>query len=650
MKVKEKRIEFHSDSIKNVWNNKRLLYKRINQLLGKSKKNLLPEEDPGQHMANKFGCFFVEKVTKIRNDIKVKLSKFNDDEDDVCSACQCNTEFSSFKQITLEDLGIIFSTMNNKFCSLDPIPTNLLSECFSEIGHVIVNIINQSISQGIMPESLKNAVVKPVFKNLKEDINAFSNYRPVSNISFLSKLIEKAVLWQIDSYLNEYNLYCTNQSGYRALHSCETLNLLMFNTILQEIDSGKVVAVFLLDMSAAFDTIDHNLLLETLHNAYGFKGTVLNWFSSYLSNRKFSVSVDQHSSELMDTVYGVPQGSILGPVLFILYTKHLQHIAEKHHIHTQMYADDTQLYVSFDPRTNCDSFYSSVETCLSEINNWLTKQFLKLNESNTKLILLCKPSVRKLFQDYNHQFAITLNNSQISEVNWSNEKVKSLGIYLDPDLTMTNHVLYLKKFCVGKLMEWKRIRTFLSEKTRLLLVKQIILAKFDYNNVLFIGLPKHILNDLQFVINCAIRFIYKLKYRDHVTPYLKRAHILPISYRIDHKVCVIVFNCFHGLAPEYLRDILVWNTPKYFLTEGDILTTYLNSGVSAPRMSNDRFLLKYNSCFGNKTRCISRSFADYAPRCWNRLPYAIRSIKNKQSFLKCLKTHFFNIFLDETFQ
>ena len=157
--------------------------------------------------------------------------------------------------------------------------------------------------------------------------------------------------------------------------------------------------------------------------------------------------------------------------------------------------------------------------------------------------------------------------------------------------------------------------------------------------MLFIGLPKHILNDLQFVINCAIRFIYKLKYRDHVTPYLKRAHILPISYRIDYKVCVIVFNCFHGLAPEYLRDIL---TPKYFLTEGDILTIYLNSGVSAPRMSNDRFLLKYNSCFGNKTRYISRSFADYAPRCWNRLPYAIRSIKNKQSFLKCLKTHFFN--------
>ena len=550
--VKEKRTTFHTEAIKEVWNNKRLLYTRLNHLLGKS-QTVLPEDTPGQNLGNAFATFFSEKVIKIRNTIEDKLSGIFNNQLQVCSACHCVTKFSSFRKISLSDLSKVFNVMNGKFCSLDPMPTWLLSSCYTEISTVILDIINQSICNGVVPTDFKNATVRPIVKNFKGNADDLSNYRPVSNISFLSKLVEKVVLWQIDDYLNENNLYCVSQSGYRAFYSCETLNLCMFNTILQEMDKGKVVALFLLDMSAAFDTIDHALLIATLRESYGFGGTALKWFETYLNERKFSVHAKHWQSGPAEIEHGVPQGSILGPVLFILYTKHLQHIAQKFDIHIQLYADDTQLYASFDPTKNYESFYLSINSCLEEINFWVTHRFLKLNENKTKFVLLCKPSIEKLIRTNDQPLSITFNNSNITEVNWSKESnVKTLGVHLDPNLNMINHISFLKKFCFGKLAEWKHIRSFLSEETRLLLVKQIILAKLDYNNVLFVGLPKSVLQELQFILNCAIRFIYKLRYHDHITPYLIQAHILPVKYRIDYKyVFLFLTVCINWLLNIY---------------------------------------------------------------------------------------------------
>ena len=529
--------------------------------------------------------------------------------------------------------------MNNKFCNLDPIPTWLLLECFSELSSILLQIINKSLSSGTFPSPLKTAIVNPNVKDYSADRDSVENYRPVSNLSFSSKLIEKAVSFQLDEHLQKYNLYGNNQSGYRKFHSCETSNINMYDNILKDIDNGNVIMLLLLDMSAAFDTVEHSILLDMLKNCYGITGNVHNWFTSYLQNRTYRVKIGDAFSDLICALFGVPQGSILGPILFILYTRHLEHIALRHGLSIKLYADDSQLYISFNPSTDdCTLFCDKVNACLVDIKLWVETQFLQLNEGKTKLILLSKPSVIPT-----DSIMLTFGNKVITEIDWKLEKeVKSLGFHLDPNLDLNNHISYIRQYCIGQLSSWKRIAVLLDTDTRLMLVKQIILSKIDYNNSLLCGLPEYLIKSLQFIINCAMRFVYNVGYREHITPYIIRSHILPVKYRIEYKVCLIVFNCLHDLAPCYLQELLMWNIPTH-----TVLINNLNDCNYVPRTTQDPYLLVIPSDFGKRTRYRSRSFSHYAPRCWNSLPYALRSCNDKFVFKTKLKTHFYNIFLSD---
>ena len=182
----------------------------------------------------------------------------------------------------------------------------------------------------------------------------------------MSKVTEKVVLQQLLAYLTEHSVICPSQSAYRPHHSTETALLKITNDILFALDSGNVSLLTLLDLSAAFDKNDHCILLNRLQHMYGISGTALSWFSSYLTNRTQSVIVDDHISQVSSLSYGVPQGSVLGPILFILYTKPPSDLIQCHSIESQSFAHDTQLQVSVPP-SNIQSAISSPETCLSDI-------------------------------------------------------------------------------------------------------------------------------------------------------------------------------------------------------------------------------------------------------------------------------------------
>ena len=169
----------------------------------------------------------------------------------------------------------------------------------------------------------------------------------------------------------------------------------------------------------------------------------------------------------------------------------------------------------------------------------------------------------------------------------------------------------VRKYCIDKLMTWKRIVSYLTQDVKLMLVKQIILSKLDYNNSLHACLPNTMIQKLQTVVKCSIRFIYNIRYRDSVTPYIIKSHILPVKYRIDFKICITVFNCLHDMAPNYLKDILSWNIP----TRSVILGTDYNDSAVPPRRTLDPLLLAIPTDFGNRTLYISRSFSHYASRC-----------------------------------
>ena len=240
----------------------------------------------------------------------------------------------------------IINSASAKSCELDPIPTTLLYENLDILLPTITNIINTSLTTGIVPPDLKTAIVKPLLKKPSLDKNLLKNYRPISNLPFLSKILEKVVLHKLLSHLQENNLSNPFQSAYRQGRSTETILLRIVNDILSSLDNDNISVLLLLDLSAAFDTLDHQILLSRLNSAFGIQSTALQWFHSYLSDRYQSTSVNNSSSSPSQLMYGVPQGSVLGPILFVLYTTPLSNTIANHSVNHQLFADDTQLQKS----------------------------------------------------------------------------------------------------------------------------------------------------------------------------------------------------------------------------------------------------------------------------------------------------------------
>eukprot|EP00116_Pleurobrachia_bachei_P005747 sb/3466009/ len=220
----------------------------------------------------------------------------------------CKSTWTEFKVITNDEIKRMVKDMANKHCGLDPMPTDVVKRCLSQLSPLLTALVNQSLSESSVPSDLQQALIFPTIKNTYGDRDSLSNYRPVSNIPFLSKLLEKVVLEQLSDYLKQNELLGKHQSGYRIGHSCETLLASMFDDFLAEMDKGKVVALVCLDMSAAFDTVDHQSLLKELRRRFGIGGTPLMWFESYLSSRSFRVSVGDSFSEMVNLICGVPQG------------------------------------------------------------------------------------------------------------------------------------------------------------------------------------------------------------------------------------------------------------------------------------------------------------------------------------------------------
>ena len=404
------------------------------------------------------------------------------------------------------------------------------------------------------------------------------------------------------------------QSAYRPRHSTETALLGMVDNILAALDNSEITALTLLDLSSAFDTIDHQILIQRLQTVFGFRDNVLSWVQSYLSARTQSVAVNGMCSEPSTLKFGVPQGSVLGPVLFIMYTQPLSAVVNSFSVDHASYADDTQLH-DHCSLSDVNSMLLNLERCISGVTSWMIANKLSLNAEKTEAVLISSP--RKSVSTTLPQ-DIHVDGARIEFTS----SVKSLGVTLDNTLSMSTHVLNVCRAAYMELRRIASIRHFLSTEAAKTLVCSLVLSRLDYCNCLLSGSPQYLIDRLQRVQNNAARLVLRARRSDHATPLLQSLHWLPISARIQYKISTLTYTSLFDSGPLYLSTLIHTYTP----------TRTLRSSTDTRTLTVPPFRTK---SFGY------RRFSYQSPYNWNSLPPKVRHSKSSPTFKSALKNHLF---------
>ena len=385
-----------------------------------------------------------------------------------------------------------------KSTGIDKISPIFLKDGANEIKGAITFIINLSIDTNSVPDEMKFAKVKPLFK--KGSRLDAGNYRPVSILPIVSKILERAVYNQIVGYLDKNNLLYENQSGFRKAYSTDTCLINLTDQIKLDISKGLYVGMVMIDLQKAFDTVDHEILCKKL-KSLGINS--IEWFESYLGERNQVVEANDTLSEAGIVNCGVPQGSILGPLLFLCYINDMP-ISLKCKL--KLYADDSALIISGkEPNKIAEELSKELSSCRS----WLIDNKLSLHLGKTEAILFgTKQKLSKV-----ESFKVICNGEIIKNV----KSVKYLGIQLDDDLAGESIVNEIAKKVNSRLKFLYRYKDYLNTKSRKTLCTALIQCHFDYScSSWFPGINKGLSDKLQVLQNKMIRFILNLKYRDHI--------------------------------------------------------------------------------------------------------------------------------------
>ena len=424
-----------------------------------------------------------------------------------------------------------------KGAGLDGLHPRFLVIAADLISPSLTYIFNLSLRTKIVPSSWKIAKVTPLFK--KGSLNDPNNYRPISILPSLAKIFERHIHSHFMAYLNNSNLLCKEQSGFRSFHSCQTALTSLVDEWASAIDKDKLVGILLIDFRKAFDLVNHNILIEKL-KLYKCSDATVSLFKSYLSDRLQFTIFNGQMSESASLSVGVPQGSILGPLLFLLYINDL-HLISKDSCH--MFADDSTFYTS---ATTVDAIESNLESNLSEISNWCKANQMSLHLGKTKTMLLTTRQKRS------HLHQNKLNITFLDNIIECVSTHKLLGVTLDENLTWKNHCNDTCNKIRKKLFLLRKLKTILPYPARLQFFNSFILPHFDYCSNIWSSSQRDCIDSLTVLQKRAMRLILDVPFDTPSADMFKALNWMSFEYRCFYNTSILVFKCLNNLSPSYL--------------------------------------------------------------------------------------------------
>ena len=501
--------------------------------------------------------------------------------------------------------AIIYDLKNSSSTGWDNIPTNIIKEISGVIVAPLTQLINKSLQQGVFPDALKIAKISPIYKSKsKTDVK---NYRPISVLPVLSKVFEKVFYSRLYAHFVSRNLLSQNQYGFQAGKNTEHALLKFTGDIIDGFDRGKVTVATFMDLSKAFDCVNHEILLAKLEH-YGLNSIDKNWVKSYLLDRKHLVTWNKKLSTISTLNIGVPQGSILGPLLFLIYINDIVNTSDS--VSFVLFADDTTVYSTGD---NLDDSIANMNNQLINISNWFTSNKLTLNVDKTQVMMFSR---RTTPIPNTH---VELRGQAIANVS----KAKFLGVIVDEKLNWKDHVSFvaskLSKSC-GILY---KVRNCLTTSAKNMLYYSLIHPFLTYCINVYASTYKTNLRPIFLSQKRVIRTLSHASRRDHTLPLFCQWNILPMSHIINFSAALFAYKVLNNLTYSE-NDFLTRNNPVHNLRNRMDLHIHYNSSTQT------QLFIKYR-----------------AAKAWNSIPIEIRSSGSLVTFKRKLKLHLFELVRSE---
>ena len=593
---------YYSKELENAEGNLNATWNAINKMMNKNKPrnnldNLKVDNkeitNPAE-IAEAFNSYFTNIGPELASKINCGTKHFTEylSEPNQNTMCFIPTDQHEIFKITQ-------TLKSKKSTGPDGISTKLLKQIIRNIASPLEHIFNLSLSTGCCPDLLKLAKVIPIHK--KDDPTQVTNYRPISLLPCISKVLEKIVYKRLDSFLALNKILISAQFGFRKKFSTDFAITKLLDKVINSLSKKDHIIALFMDLSKAFDTIDHNILLHKLYN-YGIRGIVWSWIKSYLSNRQQYVSIDGVKSPISPINCGVPQGSILGPLLFLIYINDI--VNSSPILSFILFADDTNILLS---HKNLGELINIMNLELINVSSWFKCNKLSLNISKTHFM-----HFQTTHRNLNLPQNIIIDDLPLNQ----KEHVKFLGITIDKHLSWGQHVINVSSSIAKGIGILHKLKHFLPAHSLVMIYNALILPYINYCNIIWGNCFKTKLDHIFLLQKKAVRLCTNSLYLSHTNPLFNRLKVLKIHDINTLQIAIFMFKYNYDMLPPVFTNFFSYNSNFH---------SYPTRTCNNMHLNNPKILLAH------------KTLRHHGPDIWNTLPNTLKQITSLTLFKRSIK-------------